>query len=89
MTDLKNPDKADLNKDGELSSYEKKRGAAIEKAMSKYSKDEITQAVKEVLMEGATCCGRCGRVHKLKKDGGLGCKKPYLSKSSPEHCMNK
>ena len=49
----------------------------------------ITQAVKEVLMEGATCCGRCGRVHKLKKDGGLGCKKPYLSKSSPEHCMNK
>lgn len=56
---------------------------------SKYSKEEITQAVKEVLMEGATCCGRCGRVHKLKKDGGLGCKKPYLSKSSPEHCMNK
>jgi len=28
-------DKADLNKDGKLSSYEKKRGAAIEKAMSK------------------------------------------------------
>ena len=32
---LKNPKKADLNKDGELSSYEKKRGAAIEKAMEK------------------------------------------------------
>jgi hypothetical protein len=30
---LKNPDKADLNKDGKLSDYEKKRGAAIEKAM--------------------------------------------------------
>jgi len=29
---LKNPKKADLNKDGKLSSYEKKRGAAIEKA---------------------------------------------------------
>jgi hypothetical protein len=28
---LKNPKKADLNKDGKLSSYEKKRGAAIEK----------------------------------------------------------
>jgi len=30
---LKNPDKADLNKDGKLSSYEKARGAAIEKNM--------------------------------------------------------
>ena len=30
---LKNPDKADLNKDGKLSDYEEKRGAAIEKAM--------------------------------------------------------
>ena len=33
--ELKNPKKADLNKDGELSSYEKARGAAIEKAMQK------------------------------------------------------
>ena len=32
---LKNPKKADLNKDGKLSDYEKKRGAAIEKAMQK------------------------------------------------------
>ena len=32
---LKNPKKADLNKDGKLSSYEKTRGAAIEKAMAK------------------------------------------------------
>ena len=30
---LKNPKKADLNKDGQLSGYEKKRGMAIEKAM--------------------------------------------------------
>ena len=30
---LKNPKKADLNKDGKLSSYEKNRGAAIEKTM--------------------------------------------------------
>lgn len=43
----------------------------------------------ETIAEGATCCGRCGRVHKLKKDGGEGCKKPYLSKNSPDHCMNK
>jgi hypothetical protein len=32
---LQNPKKADLNKDGKLSSYEEKRGAAIEKAMMK------------------------------------------------------
>ena len=30
---LKNPKKADLNKDGQLSGYEKKRGMAIEEAM--------------------------------------------------------
>ena len=32
---LKNPKKADLNKDNKLSDYEKKRGAAIEKSMVK------------------------------------------------------
>ena len=31
---LKNPKKADLNKDGKLSGYEKKRGMAIEKSMA-------------------------------------------------------
>jgi hypothetical protein len=31
---LQNPKKADLNKDGKLSDYEKKRGAAIEKTMA-------------------------------------------------------
>lgn len=31
--DLENPEKADLNDDGELSGYEKKRGKAIERAM--------------------------------------------------------
>ena len=31
---LQNPKKADLNKDGKLSDYEKKRGAAIEKSMT-------------------------------------------------------
>jgi hypothetical protein len=31
---LKNPKKADLNKDGKLSKYEKRRGKAIEKAMA-------------------------------------------------------
>jgi len=37
--ELKNPKKADLNKDGKLSSYEKKRGAAIEKAVQKEDMD--------------------------------------------------
>ena len=31
---LQNPKKADLNKDGKLSDYEEKRGAAIEKSMA-------------------------------------------------------
>jgi hypothetical protein len=48
---LKNPDKADLNKDGKLSDYEKKRGAAIEKAMVKKenieSVNEVTRRSKD------------------------------------------
>jgi len=41
MTKLKNPKKADLNKDGKLSSYEKTRGSAIEKAMDDQGKNEM------------------------------------------------
>ena len=37
--DLENPDKADLDDDGKLSGYEKKRGKAIEKAMKKGKKE--------------------------------------------------
>lgn len=36
---LMNPEKADLDKDGKLSSYEKARGAAIEKSMQKEDLD--------------------------------------------------
>ena len=35
---LKNPGKADLNKDGKINSYEEARGKAIEKAMAKQDK---------------------------------------------------
>lgn len=35
---VKDKNKADLNKDGKLSSYEKKRGMAIEKAMAKQNR---------------------------------------------------
>ena len=38
---LKNPKRADLNKDGKLSDYEEKRGAAIEKSMDKEKVDEV------------------------------------------------
>ena len=46
---LKNPDKADLNKDGKLSDYEKKRGAAIEKAMVK--EEEQPDAIDTVTLD--------------------------------------
>ena len=36
---LKNPEKADLNKDGKLSDYEEKRGAAIEKNVNEHDSD--------------------------------------------------
>ena len=36
---LKHPEKADLNKDGKLSDYEKKRGAAIEKNIQEHDSD--------------------------------------------------
>ena len=35
---LKNKSKADLNKDGNISSYERKRGMAIEKSMSQQNR---------------------------------------------------
>ena len=43
MAKLKNPEKADLNKDSKLSSYEKKRGMAIEKAMAKQNRAKMKQ----------------------------------------------
>jgi len=43
---LKNPKKADLNKDGKLSPYEKKRGEAIEKNMNEQSTQESGLIIK-------------------------------------------
>ena len=42
---LQNPKKADLNKDGKLSDYEEKRGAAIEKSMEKVDEMDINDPV--------------------------------------------
>ena len=36
--ELKNPKKADLDKDGQLTGYEEKRGMAIEKSMSQQNR---------------------------------------------------
>jgi hypothetical protein len=49
---LKNPEKADLDKDGKVSDYEEKRGKAVEKNMSesrimKIIKNEIRKQLKE------------------------------------------
>jgi hypothetical protein len=49
--ELKNKQKADLNKDGKLSSYEKKRGQAIEKSMEKQKTNEST--VKQLMSTSA------------------------------------
>ena len=42
LEELKNPKKADLNKDGKLSSYEKTRGAAIEKNINEAPGSTLT-----------------------------------------------
>jgi hypothetical protein len=57
LEELKNPKKADLNKDGKLSSYEKTRGAAIEK--------NINEA------PGSTLILSQSDMDKLHKDGKL------------------
>ena len=46
---LQNPKKADLNKDGKLSDYEEKRGAAIEKSMVKESKEAGLDELKSII----------------------------------------
>ena len=59
---LNNPNKADLDKDGKLSGYEKKRGKAIEMAMNK----KKAYGGKAKMMGG-------GKVHmkKYAKGGGM------------------
>ena len=45
--ELENPEKADLDDDGKLSGYEKKRGKAIEKAMKKESLSSIRDLIQQ------------------------------------------
>ena len=54
---LKNPKKADLDKDGKLSSYEKRRGMAIEKNMKVSKVRPCCQSGKDDRIPEAEC--RC------------------------------
>jgi hypothetical protein len=59
MAKLKNPKKADLNKDGKINSYEEKRAKAIEKSMAAQNR------VKKV--KGGFIAKGCGSVMDQKR----------------------
>ena len=64
--ELKNPKKADLNKDGKLSSYEKARGKGIEKAMGLEEDMSVREALEmEVIDENITEAKYKGKTVKL------------------------
>tara|TARA_R110000824_G_scaffold295651_1_gene483956 strand:+ start:1709 stop:2626 length:918 start_codon:yes stop_codon:yes gene_type:complete len=63
MAEVKNK-KADLNKDGKLSSYEKKRGKAIEKSMAAEGKKKKCPVCKKVKCE-SSCSGHGKREESL------------------------
>ena len=73
---LKNPGKADLDKDGKLSGYEKKRGMAIEKSMSGKRFGGVMKRSKG----GGADSGRVGEmrsklgvaINKIKRSGAMG-----------------
>jgi len=65
---LKNPGKADLDKSGTLSSYEQKRGAAIEKAMAKQDSGSSEKDTKSKFMGGGIAYKGGGRAM-LRKGG--------------------
>ena len=66
--ELKNPKKADLNKDGKLSSYEKARGKGIEKAMGLEEDMSIKKVLEmEVIDENLTEAKYKGKTVTLNK----------------------
>jgi hypothetical protein len=64
---LQNPKKADLNKDGKLSDYEEKRGAAIEKSMAKEGVEDVIDPA-EYGDIGAAYLKGFGKPHSLDLD---------------------
>ena len=93
--ELKNQNTLEEDKDDRCTRIAKRKyetwpSAYASGAVVRCRRGEIWKDLKEDLSEAkATCCGRCGRVHIPKSQGGHGCKKPYLSKTSPKHCKNK
>jgi len=69
-TMLKNPKKADLDKDGKLSSYEKKRGKAIESNMMKAKTGKDIKIIEAVVKEPIIGKGRLKKEVKKKSMGG-------------------
>jgi hypothetical protein len=65
---LKNPGKADLNKDGKINSYEEARGKAIEKAMAQQDKGKSMKDEKSKFMGGGIAYAGGGRA--MKRKGG-------------------
>ena len=65
---LKNPGKADLDNDGKLSGYEKKRGKAIEASMAKQDKGTAMKDEKSKFMGGGIAYAGGGRA--MKRKGG-------------------
>ena len=65
---LKNPGKADLDNDGKLSGYEKKRGMAIEKSMAKQDNGKPMKDEKSKFMGGGVAYAGGGRA--MKRKGG-------------------
>ena len=61
---LKNPGKADLDNDGKLSGYEKKRGKAIEASMAKQDKGTPMKDEKSSFMGGGMAYAGGGRAMK-------------------------
>jgi len=65
---LKNPGKADLDNDGKLSGYEKKRGKAIEASMAKQDKGTPMKDERSNFMGGGIAYAGGGRA--MKRKGG-------------------
>jgi hypothetical protein len=65
---LKNPGKADLDNDGKLSGYEKKRGKAIEASLAKQDKGTPMKDEKSSFMGGGMAYAGGGRA--MKRKGG-------------------
>ena len=68
---LKNPKKADLNKDGKLSGYEKKRGMAIEKSMAAQDRGKPMEDKRSNFMGGGIAYAGGGKaMPRVKRAGG-------------------